>query len=162
MFGMLSVLADYIRPIPPFHLLFIGAIVTCSQERVPESAPSVGQFRYPFAARVGDSQNEVSIMKKKIAVRTAIASAVIAPAMIFAGGTAAAVPALSAGASGEVVVTVPPARTGPASDSTRASTSRPVRSDPGLRASSAVSRRETRPYSASAPRRRSSSPAAWR
>ena len=46
-------------------------------------------------------------MTKKIAVRTAIASAVIAPARVFAGGTAAAVPALSAGATGEVVVTVP-------------------------------------------------------
>ena len=45
-------------------------------------------------------------MTKKIAVRTAIASAVLAPAMVFAGGTAAAVPALSAGATGEVVVTV--------------------------------------------------------
>jgi len=48
-------------------------------------------------------------MKKKIAVRTAIASAVIAPAMVFAGGTAAAVPALSvtAGTTGEITVTVP-------------------------------------------------------
>ena len=46
-------------------------------------------------------------MTKKIAVRTAIASAVIAPAMVFAAGSAAAVPALSAGATGEVVVTVP-------------------------------------------------------
>ena len=46
-------------------------------------------------------------MKKKLAVRPAIASAAIAPAMVFAVGTATAVPALSAGASGEVVVTVP-------------------------------------------------------
>lgn len=65
-------------------------------------------FIHPFAAGVGDSQDEVSKMKKKIAVRTAIASAVIAPAMVFAGGgTATAVPALTAGATGEVTVTVP-------------------------------------------------------
>jgi hypothetical protein len=46
---------------------------------------------------------------KKIALRTAIASAVIAPAMVFATGTATAVPTLSvgAGASGEVTVSVP-------------------------------------------------------
>jgi hypothetical protein len=45
---------------------------------------------------------------KKMAVRTAVAAAVIIPAMAFAGGgTATAVPALTAGASGEVTVTVP-------------------------------------------------------
>lgn len=48
-------------------------------------------------------------MKRKIAVRTAIASAVIAPAIALGTGTATAVPALSVGAtgSGEVTVTVP-------------------------------------------------------
>ncbi|MBC2640802.1 MULTISPECIES: hypothetical protein [unclassified Rhodococcus (in: high G+C Gram-positive bacteria)] len=48
-------------------------------------------------------------MKKKIAWRAAAASAVIAPAMVFAAGTAEAVPALSVGAtgSGAVTVTVP-------------------------------------------------------
>ncbi|MDF3313384.1 hypothetical protein P3H15_51725 [Rhodococcus sp. T2V] len=46
---------------------------------------------------------------KKLAARTAIATAVIAPAMVLAAGTASAVPALSvgAGASGTVTVTVP-------------------------------------------------------
>ncbi|MDV6247291.1 hypothetical protein [Rhodococcus opacus] len=47
-------------------------------------------------------------MTRKMAVRAAVASAVIAPAMLFvAGGTATAVPALTAGAAGEVTVTVP-------------------------------------------------------
>ncbi len=47
-------------------------------------------------------------MTRKMAVRAAVASAVIAPAMVFvAGGTATAVPALTAGAAGEVTVTVP-------------------------------------------------------
>jgi hypothetical protein len=47
-----------------------------------------GAVSPPVPARVEDSQNEVSIMKNKIAVHTAIASAVIAPAMVFAAGTA--------------------------------------------------------------------------
>lgn len=48
-------------------------------------------------------------MTRKMAVRAAVASAVIAPAMVFAGGgTATAVPALTTGAKGEVTVTVPP------------------------------------------------------
>jgi hypothetical protein len=48
-------------------------------------------------------------MMNKFAARTAIASAVIAPAMVLAAGTATAVPTLGvgAGASGEVTVTVP-------------------------------------------------------
>lgn len=46
-------------------------------------------------------------MKKRLAVRTAIVSAVVAPAMVFATGTATAVPTISAGAAGEVTVDVP-------------------------------------------------------
>ncbi|QTJ69555.1 hypothetical protein HYG77_31190 [Rhodococcus sp. ZPP] len=44
---------------------------------------------------------------KKMAVRTAVASAVIAPAMVFGAGTATAVPTLGVGAAGEVTVSVP-------------------------------------------------------
>jgi hypothetical protein len=44
---------------------------------------------------------------KKMAVRTAVASAVIAPVMVFGAGTATAVPTLGAGATGEVTVSVP-------------------------------------------------------
>ncbi|ABG92554.1 hypothetical protein RHA1_ro00719 [Rhodococcus jostii RHA1] len=46
----------------------------------------------PFATGVGDSQDEVSKVKKKSAARMAIASAVIAPAIALGTGTATAVP----------------------------------------------------------------------
>ncbi|MEU2003168.1 hypothetical protein ACH47B_00610 [Rhodococcus sp. NPDC019627] len=44
---------------------------------------------------------------RKMAVRTAVASAVIAPVMAFGVGTATAVPTLGAGVAGEVTVVVP-------------------------------------------------------
>ncbi|PQP24503.1 hypothetical protein [Rhodococcus opacus] len=47
-------------------------------------------------------------MKNKFAVRSAVVAAVIAPTLVFAGGTpATAAPALSAGGSGQVKIDVP-------------------------------------------------------
>lgn len=43
----------------------------------------------------------------KIAIRTAIASAVVAPVMLVGAGTAIAAPTLSAGAKGEISIVVP-------------------------------------------------------
>ncbi|RYF54631.1 MAG: hypothetical protein EOO27_23220, partial [Comamonadaceae bacterium] len=54
------------------------AFLRCSQNGFLgfDGGPDVTRrlFTHPFAAGVGDSQDEVSKMKKKIAVRTAIAS----------------------------------------------------------------------------------------